>query len=182
MRTTWPAVPFALALLLASPARAEAPKEAKPGPEHQRLGFFVGKWKGEGKMAENPFSPAGKLSSTETCEWFAGRYAVVCRASGRGPKGPTHSLGIMTYSPQEKVYLYYGVENSPMAMTTVPRGTVEGDTWTYTDESKMGDQLVKSRYVIKQLDKKSYTFEWAIQGPDGHWKAVAEGKSVRTGK
>ena len=94
--------------------------------------------------------------------------------------GATRGLGIMGYSAAEKVYLYYGVENNPMAMTTVPRGTVEGDTWTYQDESKMGDQVVKSRYVIKQLDKKSYTFKYEMQGPDGQWKTVVEGKSTRS--
>ena len=169
-----------LSLLLAPAARAEDPKAPKPGPEHERLGYFVGKWKMEGTTAENPFMPGGKFSSTDTCEWFEGKFAVVCRTQGKGPMGPTRGLGIMGYSAGEKVYLYYGVENSPMAMTTVPRGTVEGDTWTYHDESKMGDQTVKSRFVMKQLDKKSYTFKWEIQGPDGQWKTVSEGKSTRS--
>jgi acyl-CoA thioesterase FadM len=69
----------------------------------------------------------------------------------------------------------------------VPRGTVEGDTWTYTDESwtytdesKMGDKTVKSRYVMKQLDKKSYTFKYEMQGPDGQWKTVMEGRNTRS--
>lgn len=169
-----------LSLLLAPAARAEDPKAPKPGPEHERLGYFVGKWKMEGTAAENPFMPGGKFSSTDTCEWFEGKFAVVCRTQGKGPMGPTRGLGIMGYSAAEKVYVYYGVENNPMAMTTVPRGTVEGDTWTYNDESKMGDQTVKSRYVIKQLDKKSYGFKWEIQGPDGQWKTVMEGKSTRS--
>ncbi|HET6922383.1 MAG TPA: DUF1579 family protein, partial [Anaeromyxobacteraceae bacterium] len=102
-----------------------------------------------------------------------------CRSQGKGPAGPTRGIGIMGYSAGDKVYLYYGVDNSPMTMTTVPRGTVEGDTWTYHDESKMGDQTVKSRYVMKQLDKKSYSFKWEIQGPDGQWKTVSEGKATR---
>ena len=42
------------------------------------------------------------------------------------------------------------------------------------------DQTVKSRYVLKQLDKKSYSFKWEIQGPDGQWKTVSEGKSTRS--
>ncbi len=180
MRITQVAATLTLSLLLAPAALAEAPKVPKPGPEHERLGYFVGKWKGEGTVAENPFMPSGKFSYTGTCEWFEGKFAVVCRSQGKGPMGPTRGLDIMGYSAGEKVYLYYGVENSPMAMTTVPRGTVEGDTWTYHDESKMGDQTVKSRYVMKQLDKKSYSFKWEIQGPDGQWKTVSEGKSTRS--
>jgi hypothetical protein len=179
MRIAQLAAAVTLSLLLAPAARAEAPKAPKPGPEHERLGYFVGEWKMEGTVAENPFMPSGKFSSKEECKWFEGKFAVVCHSKGKGPMGSTRGLGIMSYSSGEKVYLYYGVENSPMAMATVPRGTVEGDTWTYHDESKMGDQTVKSRYVIKQLDKKSYGFKWEIQGPDGQWKTVSEGKSTR---
>lgn len=174
MRIARLAAAVTLSLLLAPAARAEAPK---PGPEHERLGYFVGKWKSEGTVSENPFMPTGKFTSSDSCEWFEGKFAVVCRSQGKGPSGPTRGLGIMSYSAAEKVYLYYGVENNPMAMTTVPRGTVEGDTWTYVDESKMGDQTVKSRYVIKQVDKKSYTFKYEMQGPDGQWKTVVEGKT-----
>lgn len=180
MKTTQLAAAVTLSLLLAPAALAEAPKAPKPGPEHERLGYFVGKWKSEGTVAENPFMPAGKVSATDSCEWFEGKFAVVCRSQGKGPMGPTRMLGIMGYSAEEKAYVYYGVENNPMTMTTVPRGTVEGDTWTYSDESKMGDKVVKSRYVIKQVDKKSYTFKYEMQGPDGQWKTIVEGKSTRS--
>jgi hypothetical protein len=180
MRIAQLAAAVTLSLLLAPAARAEAPKAPKPGPEHERLGYFVGKWKSEGTVAENPFMPAGKMSASDTCEWFEGKFAVVCRSQGKGPMGPTRGLGFMGYSAEEKAYLYYGVENGPMAMTTVPKGTVEGDTWTYTDESKMGDKVVKSRYTIKVVDKKSYTFKYEMQGPDGQWKTLVEGKSTRS--
>ena len=179
MRSTQLAVAVALSLL-APAVLAEAPKAPKPGPEHQRLGYFVGKWKSEGTVAENPFMPAGKFTNSDSCEWFEGKFAVVCRSQGKAPQGPTRGLGIMGYSPMEKVYVYYGVDNGPMTMTTVPRGTVEGDTWTYQDESKMGDQVVKSRYVIKVVDKKSYTFRYEMQGQDGQWKVIMEGKNTRS--
>ncbi len=181
MTRTCLAVICALALLLGGRAFAEEGKAPKPGPEHQRLAFFVGKWKAEGTMAENPFMPAGKFTSSDICEWFEGKFAVVCRSQGKGPMGPTKGLFIMSYSLEEKVYLYYGLDNSPMAMAAVPRGTVEGDLWTYTDESKMGGQVVKSRYTLK-LAKASYDFMWEMLGPDGQWKKLLEGQATRAGK
>lgn len=117
---------------------AQAPEEPKPGPEHERLGYFVGKWTSEGEMKPGPMGPGGKMTSTDTCEWFDGRFAVVCRSEGKTPMGPSKSVGILGYSAEEKVYTYYGIDNSNMTMTTVPRGTGQGDTWTYTDESMMG--------------------------------------------
>jgi hypothetical protein len=151
-----------------------------PGPEHKKLGYFVGKWTTEGEIKASPMGPAGKVASTDDCQWFDGGFAVICRSTGKTPAGPSKSVGIMGYSTEEKVYTYYGVDNSAMAMTNVPRGTVNGDTWTYTDESLMGGQKVKSRVTIKTLSPTAYTFTMEIQGPDGKWAPMMEAKSTKT--
>jgi hypothetical protein len=158
---------------------AQAPQEPKPGPEHQRLGYFVGKWTVEGEMKPSPMGPGGKVSSTDTCDWFDGHFAVICRSDGKTPMGSSKSLGILSYSAEEKVYTYYAVDNSIMTMTTVPRGTVQGDTWTYTDEGMMGGKKVKSRVTIKQLSPSAYTFTMEMQGPDGKWAPMMESKSTK---
>jgi len=165
---------------LAPASRAQTPEKPKPGPEHKRLGFFVGSWKGEADLKENPFMPAGKYTSSDTCEWFEGRFAVVCRTTGKGPMGPTKALAVLGYSSEEKKYTYYGVDNSGMIMATVSKGTAEGDTWTYTDESTMGGKTVKSRYTIRELSPTSYSFRWETQGDDGSWTAVMEGKQTKS--
>jgi hypothetical protein len=171
---------IAIAVLVSAASVASAEDKApKPGPEFERLGFFVGKWKTTGEMKETPFGPAGKFSVNEKCEWFPGKYAVVCRGKGKGPAGPTEGLGIMSYSTEEKAYVSYGLDNTPMIWTTVPRGTFADGVWTYDDESRMGGQMVKSRYVITQKGKKSYTSTWSILGPDGKWTAVLETTSTR---
>ena len=153
-----------------------------PGPEHKKLGYFVGKWTTEGEIKASPMGPAGKVTSTDDCQWFDGGFAVICHSTGTTPAGPSKSVGIMGYSTEEKVYTYYGMDNSAMAMTSVPRGTVEGDTWTYTDESLMGGQKVKSRVTLKTLSPTAYTFTMEIQGPDGKWAPMMEAKSTKAGK
>jgi hypothetical protein len=168
----------ALLVGVAAVARAED-KAPAPGPDTERLGFFVGKWKTTGEMKETAFGPGGKFTAKESCEWFSGKFSLVCKSKGKGPTGPTEGLGIMAYNSEEKVYVYYGVDNGPMAMTTVPRGSFADDAWSYEDESKMGGQMVKSRYVMKKTGKKSYTSSWSIQGPDGQWKTVMEATSTR---
>jgi hypothetical protein len=151
----------------------------RPGPETERLAFFVGKWRTSGEMKETPFGPAGKFTATESCQWFSGKFSLVCKSKGKGPSGPTEGLGIMGYNAEEKVYVYYGIDNSPMAMTTVPRGSFSDDAWTYEDESRMGGQLVKSRYVMRKTGKNSYTSAWSILGADGQWKTCMEATSTR---
>ena len=158
---------------------AQTPQASAPGPEQKKLGYFVGKWTTEGEMKASPMGPGGKITSTDDCAWFDGGFAVICHTTGKTPAGPNKSVGIMGYSTEEKVYTYYGLDNSNMAMTTVPHGTVEGDTWTYTDESVMGGQKVKSRVVIKELSPTAYTFSMEIQGPDGKWMPLMESKSTK---
>ncbi len=80
------------------------------------------------------------MTSSDTCEWFEGRFSVICRYEGSGPMGPSKGLGILGYSTEEKVYTYYAVDNTNMGMASVPKGTVQGDTWTYTDEATFGGE------------------------------------------
>ena len=126
-----------------------------------------------------PMGPGGKITTTDDCQWFEGKFSVICRSEGTTPNGPTRSIGILGYSSEEKVYTYYGVDNSGMTMSSVPKGTIQGDTWTYTDESTMGGQKVKSRVTIKEVSPKSYTFRMEFQGPDGKWVPAMESTNTK---
>jgi len=162
-------------------AGAQAPPAApKPAAEHQRLGYFVGQWSGEGEMKPGPMGPGGKMTSTDNCEWFDGHFAVICHSEGKSPMGSFKGLGILSYSPEEKVYTYYSVDNAGMTMATVPHGTVQGNTWTYTDDSMMGGKKVKSRVTIKEESPTAYTFTMEMQGPDGKWMPMMASKNTKT--
>jgi hypothetical protein len=159
---------------------AQAPQAPKPGPEHEKIAYFVGKWTGQGELKPGPMGPGGKITSSDNCEWFEGRFSVICRSEGTTPMGPTKSIGILGYSPEEKVYTYYGVDNSGMTMASVPKGTLKGDTWTYHDEGMMGGQKVKTRVTIKELSPTAYTFKMEMQGPDGKWMPMMESKQTKS--
>ena len=169
-----------LGLAVACFTLAWAQEAPKPGPEHERLGFWVGKWTNEGEIKENPMMPAGKITETVHCEWFEGKFAVVCHNEGTGPMGPMKGIGIMSYSAEATAYTYYGTDNSGMTMTTVPMGKVDGKTWVYHDESTMGGTTVKGRYTIVETSDTSYTFKWEMQGPDGQWMTIMEGKGKKS--
>jgi hypothetical protein len=159
-------------------AAGQASQAPQPGPEHARLAYFVGKWRAEGDVKPGPMGPGGKMTSNDTCEWFEGKLSVVCRYEGSGPMGQNKGLGIMGYSTEEKVYTYYAVDNM-MAMASVPKGTVRGDTWTYTDEATFGGSKVKSRVTLKELSPTSHTFKLEIQGPDGKWMPMVETRNTK---
>ncbi len=151
----------------------------KPSPEQHKLGYFVGKWTATGTVLENPFMPAGPFKSEDDCSWFEGGYAVVCRSEGSGPMGSMKSIGIMGYSTEEKKYTYYGLDSGPMAMSTVPLGTVEADTWTFVDTSTMGGKPVTSRYMMTIKSPTSYDFEWAMKDAEGKWQTVMKGTATK---
>jgi hypothetical protein len=152
---------------------------SKPTPEHEKLGYFVGKWTMEGELKETPMGPGGKLTAKDNCEWFEGKFAVVCHTTGTSPMGSTKGIGILGYSPEEKAYSYYGLDNSGQVQMTVPRGSRDGEVWTFTDESKMGGKMIKSRYIIKEVSASEYTFKWEIQTDDGKWAEVLSGKETK---
>jgi hypothetical protein len=158
---------------------AQESAAAKPGPENQRLKYFVGHWTTEGEMKPGPMGPGGKFTGSSRCDWFEGQFSVVCNTDGKTAAGPTKGIDILGYSSADKAYTYYGVDNSGMTMTTVPRGTVQGDTWTYHDESTMGGKKVKTRVTIKELSASAYTFKMDMQGADGKWTTVMESKSTK---
>jgi hypothetical protein len=168
------------ALVLVASVGARAQEAPKPGPEHKRLEYFTGKWSSESEVKPNPVMPPGKYTTKDDCAWFHGGFALVCHTEGSGPMGAMKSVGIMGYNAEDKIYTYYGIDSSGMTPTVVSRGSVQGDTWVYTDESKMGGKLVKSRYTMKTLSPTAYTIKWEMQGPDGTWSALMEGKSTRT--
>src|SRR5438445_8852553 len=75
---------------------AQAPSGApKPGPEHQKLAYFAGKWVSEGETKASAFGPAMKFSFVETCEWFSGGFAIVCHSEGKMGEGAVKGLSVM---------------------------------------------------------------------------------------
>src|SRR5437867_242130 len=142
---------FLIAIVSAGsdPALAQE-KEPKPtpGPEHKKLGYFVGDWSTEGEMKANSLAPAGKYSTSDHCKWFEGNFALVCQSEGKSPAGPTKAHYVLGYSTEEKIYVYYGIDNSAMVPTTVAKGSVQRGTWTYTHESRMSGQVAKSLYTL----------------------------------
>src|SRR2546426_10561000 len=94
----------AVVTLLAAPVlRAQTPAAAPgPGPEHQKLAYFLGRWRETVDMKPGPMGPGGKMTATSTCEWFSGGFYLVCRPQGRGPTGPQQGGGIPGDSTERK--------------------------------------------------------------------------------
>jgi hypothetical protein len=70
-----------LTALSAIPAvHVQTPEQLKHGAEHEKLAYFLGKWVYEEEVKPTAHSRSGKYSYTESCEWFSGEFAILCRS------------------------------------------------------------------------------------------------------
>jgi hypothetical protein len=165
-------------IIFAEAVWAQAPPPMpKPGPEQKKLAYFVGHWNTEGIMKPGPFGPGGKFTSNDQNTWLPGGFFLVLHSDGNSPLGASHQMAVMGYNPDEKVYTYDAFDNT--GEHDVSKGTVQGDTWTWSSESKMGSQVMKGKFTIKEVSPTEYTFKFEMS-PDGKtWTTGVEGKSTK---
>jgi hypothetical protein len=167
-----------IASLLLSIAAFAQPPMPKPGPEHKKLDYFVGNWTSDGDMKPGPMGPGGKMTMTEDMQWMEGGFFVVIHSTWKSAAmGNGSGIAFMGYDPQEKVYTYD--EFNSFGEATHSKGTVDGDTWTWTNDMKMGPQTLKGRFTMKILSPTSYTYKFEMS-PDGtNWTLVMDGKDTK---
>ena len=169
---------MAVAFCVAFAARAQAP-EKKPTPslEQKRLGFFVGTWNQEGELKGGAAGAGGKVSGNETCEWFTGGFHVVCRSSGSGPMGSFKGLSFLTYSADDRSYYFQGIDS--MGQADSGKGTLDGKTWTFSSEEKMGGKLIHSRYTMTETSPSTYIAKWEMSEDGQNWISAMEMKATK---
>ena len=155
----------ALTLMSGFTSVAQQPTSAvQPSPEHKKLGVFVGTWNDEALMKPGPFGPGGKMNLTETCDWFTGGFSLVCHTEATGYLGHVKTLTVLTYDSGEKKYRLH--EFNSVGWSSAATGAVDGDTWTFDGESKIGGRMVKTRSTIKMSapDSALMTSEVSVEG------------------
>lgn len=153
-------------------------QQPKPGPEVQKLAYYLGTWKGEGEAKAGPFGPAGKLSSTTTCDWFAGGFHLVCRGEEKGPTGTRTFLNIRGYDEKAKAYTEYGI--SSLGDTEYQTGgSIVGNKKTFAFDTDAGGKPIKLRYTEVQVSPTLFTYQAEASIDGGPWTVIAEGKVTK---
>ena len=178
-RTSIAALVAALLCAVFSAAQ-NPPQMPKPGPELEKLKYFLGTWKMEGDMKPNPMGPGGKFTATEHNEWMPGGFFVVGHSNGSmAAMGKITGTAFMGYNPEEKVYTYN--EFNSMGEAEASKGTIEGDTWTWTSEEKMQGKMVKGRFTMNIASPTSYTFKYEASMDGSDYATIMEGKATKVG-
>jgi hypothetical protein len=168
---------FLTFLLAAVSAQSQMPAP-KPGPELKKLDYFVGTWTMDGDLKPGPMGPGGKMTGTEHIEWMDGGFFLTSHSNFKSAMGNGTGLAVMGYNADDKVYTYD--EYNSVGDAEHSKGTVDGDTWTWSSDEKMGGQTMKARFTMKILSPTSYSFKYEMS-PDGtNWSTVMDGKSTKS--
>lgn len=152
------------------------PAPPKPGPEHKKLEYFLGKWTVEGEIKANEFVRAGKTVSTETATLGPGGFYVESR--NESPLGTR--LAIIAYDSDAKVYTSYYA--SSVGLVGVGTGTVNGNTWTWMVEDKYAGKSIKGRTTVTILSPTESTSKYEMADGKGGYTTMVEGKSNKVGR
>ncbi|MGA2020231.1 MAG: DUF1579 family protein [Candidatus Sulfotelmatobacter sp.] len=164
------------ALMLAAPAVAQM-QPPKPAPELKKLDVFAGSWTLDGTMKPGPMGPGGSMTETEQCQWMEGGFYLVCHSDYKSSMGNGVGLSVMGYSTDDKAYTYR--EFNSFGEFDDSRGTLDGDTWTWTSDEKMGGMTMKGRFIIKMTSATSYTFIFDMSQDGTKWSTVMDGKASK---
>ena len=175
MKTTAMALTTWLVLAAAAAAQMEMPK---PGPEHKKLDVFNGSWTLDGDLKPGSMGPGGKITEIEKCEWMEGNFFLVCHTDFSSAMGNGVGVSYLGYSADDKAYTYR--EFNSWGEFEDSRGQVDGDTWTWTSDEKMGGMTMKGRFTMKITSPTTYNFSFEMSQDGGtKWTLVMDGKATK---
>jgi hypothetical protein len=170
---------LAAALVLVT-GSAWAQMAAKPGSEVKKLDYFVGSWTTEGTVAQGPWGAGGKFSSTSSTEWMPGNFFVQAHSDFKMPPeigGEGKETSIMGYDTDQNLYTYDAFNS--LGRRDTSKGTVSGDTWTWSSTQTYEGQEIKQKMTIKVLSPSSYNMKFELSMDGTNWMTFMEGKATK---
>ena len=149
----------------------------KPGPEHQKLGIFVGDWTYEGQTKATPLGPAGPYTGKMSARLILGGFCVEFRGEEKGPAGAQEWIEIDSYDPVAKKFTWNAFDSGGGTQTVTY--TFEGTTASVSGIQVAGGKQYQMRAtVVFAADLKSFVQKNEIL-VDGKWVLSAESKSAK---
>ena len=165
----------ALVLLIGASVMVFGQMEApKPAPELKQMDWMVGSWKLQGEAKPGPMGPGGKWTMTEDIHWMQGGFFLVSHSkfSGAG-MGEGSGISIMGYDTDAKKFTYNEFNSWGEAGKSM--GTVDGKTWTWLGEDKMG----KGKFIMNLTSPTSYTMQYDMSKDGNTWTTVMTGTATK---
>lgn len=165
-------------LLLVIALRARAQMEPpKPAPELKKLDYFAGTWAAKGDVKPGPMGLGGKFTGTNHVQWMNGGFFLVTHSEFNGALGKGTETAYMGYDSNDKMYTYDSFNT--LGEADHAKGNVDGDTWTWQSETRIGPQTMKGRLTITVISATAYNFKFEMSSDGTTWNTVLEGKDTK---
>jgi len=166
-----------VAALLSSVSTISVPAQGPP-KETAKLSYFEGTWDLAGEDQKGPMGVGGKTSGTEKCEWFEGRFALVCRADVVTPGGPGKSMSTYTYNTEKKKYSFDGIDSYGADISA--SAVITAGAWHWTSYPMiMPDGSYIIRYTVTPVSDREYTYAWEWSRNKGAWHPGGGGRGQK---
>ena len=149
----------------------------KPAPELKKLDYFAGTWTADGEMRPGLMGPGGKFTGTNHVQWMDGGFFLVTHSEFSGAMGKGAETAYMGYDSNDKTYTYDSFNT--LGEADHAKGNVDGDTWTWQSETRVGAQTMKGRLTIKVISATAYNFRFEMSTDGATWNTVLEGKDTK---
>lgn len=165
-------------LLTGGTLLAQAPK---PSPEIGKFAVWVGTWTYQGEAKATPFSPAAKISGTQTGRMTVDGFAFEWKGEEKGAFGPIQWAETDVYDAATKSYPYLGYQTD--GTTWSGSNAIVGNAWRAT-----GSQTVKgTAYKVRgdatpSADGKSWTLKQEISADGKTWMPWTEIKLTKSAR
>jgi hypothetical protein len=107
-----------------------------PSPEQKKLSVFLGRWHTTGEIAATASTPAAKVDSIDTYEWYPGEFFLVHHADSKVGNDVVQSLEIIGHDSKRRHYLATFFDSTGGSGTEALR--LDGSTWTWRGSNVMG--------------------------------------------
>ena len=109
-----------------------------------------------GHMKPSAMGPGGTMTENEKCEWMEGGFYLVCHSDFKSADGQRRGIGgDGIFRRRQSLHL---PRVQQLRRVRRLKGTLDGDTWTWTSDEKMDGMTMKGRFTMKMTSATSYTF------------------------
>jgi len=146
--------------------------ELKPmlGPEHKRLGAFVGRWAAEGRTERRSTGPSENMTQQHTYEWLPGGFHIVHRWAGHIGAHESKGLEIIGYDAGSDAYQVHFFDSDGWAR--IYQARARDRVWTFTGSRERCS-------IVFAHDGGTMITHWDRSHDGVTWEAVCDVRATR---
>ena len=155
----------------------------KPGPEHRKMGIFVGSWTYEGETFATPLGPKERFKGKLVSRFILDGFALETQWEEKNPLGLAQGLEIHTYDPASQSHRTYMFMNDGSQMIGIDKFNDTGISFDYQLTDLRGRAMRARATASFTSGHRQFTSKWELSVDDGKtWMPFMEYTGKKVGK